>query len=117
MFIPIEELDIIAIGGLAHRNPGHDIDIRVQHPSLHFDKLDKEGMARALQSINIGALRAMLFDLFEGFNVEELDIGVTIKVNDYALTVLYGNQLTPQEIVEFRYFKWCYYLQRSSLCG
>jgi hypothetical protein len=115
--IPTKELDYIMVGGGAYRHYKKDVDVRVE--SSHRKELltfpsyssDEEIKSAVKQRIDIGAIRRDLLDLLG--EIVPLDIGVTIYIGDFKETILFGDTLDPQEIVNFRHFEWCYYIQRG----
>jgi hypothetical protein len=115
--IPTRGLDYIMVGGGAHRHYKKDVDVRVEGP-LHKNLLtfpsystDEEIKSAVKQRIDIGAIRSELLDLLG--EIVPLDIGVTVYIGDFKETVLFGDALDPQEVVNFRHFEWCYYIQRG----
>jgi hypothetical protein len=114
--IPLEGMDIIMIGGGAYRKWGKDVDIRLQIPdhekaSFPLDTPSIEIKLWVQNNVDIRGACALVNDLIE--QDVPIDGGVTVFIGNERKTVLFNVAGITTEIVDFRVFPWCYYIQRG----
>lgn len=102
------------IAGKYSSAKGKDWDIRIDLSSMSVSLTTIEDVYSFLeQVVDIEEVHQFLRSseiLDDPDGEEELDIGVVIRINGQKWTVLYGSQLQPQKLVEFKQFPGCYLL-------
>ena len=117
--VPIEDLDLIMVGGGAYRKWGKDVDLRVQASStqdlLSFaEGTPEEDILNWVGSvINLPAVCEMVSDLID--DEVPVDGGVTVFVGGMRKSAMFNSMGLPTHLLDYKVFQWCYYIQRGGI--